>query len=128
MTTYPNDTHASEHFSWREFACKCGKCTLPAHVKKNILKLVPHLEALRKLAGGPLHIFSAYRCPPHNKAVGGAENSQHMLGTATDLGCKTKTPRELANLADSIPAFAQGGVGVYPGFTHVDNRGHKARW
>jgi len=32
-------------------------------------------------------------------------------------------------LAESVPAFAQGGIGVYDrGFLHVDVRDHRARW
>lgn len=127
--TYPNKTHASEHFTWRELACKCGRCTIPARVRVNLATQAAHLELLRAaLGGGPLNVFSAYRCPAHNKAVGGAPQSEHMDGTATDIGSKTHTPAEVAAAAEKIPAFANGGIGRYAGFTHVDSRGYKARW
>ena len=35
--------------------------------------------------GAPIHVTSGYRSPAVNKAVGGARNSQHMLGEAADI-------------------------------------------
>lgn len=126
--TYPNATHASEHFTWRELGCKCGKCRLPDHVKTNLAKLAQGLEQLRSKVGGPLFVHSGYRCPAHNRAVGGAADSQHMRGTAADITAKTLAPATLAAHAEVIPAFANGGLGRYPGFVHVDIRNGKARW
>jgi uncharacterized protein YcbK (DUF882 family) len=42
-------------------------------------------EPLRVLCGYPLICISGYRSPAHNVAVGGAGQSQHMLGKAADL-------------------------------------------
>lgn len=79
---------ASAHFSFREFACKCGgkhsDCVriyiLASHIRR--------LEIYRAKIGRPVVVVSGYRCAPHNKAVGGASSSQHMFGTATDIsGC-----------------------------------------
>jgi uncharacterized protein YcbK (DUF882 family) len=36
------------------------------------------LEEIRTHFDRPIHILSGYRCPAHNKAVGGAPDSQHM--------------------------------------------------
>lgn len=68
------------HFQRREFACPhCGV----ALVRPELLE---RLEVLRAAAGNhPLPIVSGYRCPPHNKAVGGAPDSQHMYAAAADL-------------------------------------------
>ncbi|MFL5764307.1 MAG: D-Ala-D-Ala carboxypeptidase family metallohydrolase [Bacteroidia bacterium] len=43
------------------------------------------LQPLRDALGYPLKINSGYRCPALNKAIGGAKNSQHMLGQAADI-------------------------------------------
>jgi len=52
------------------------------------------LEPIRKELGVPIRILSGYRCPTVNKLVGGAVNSQHMLGQAADtaaVGMDTET-------------------------------------
>ena len=43
------------------------------------------LQPLRNMYGAPIHVTSGYRSPAVNKAVGGARNSQHMLGEAADI-------------------------------------------
>ncbi len=43
------------------------------------------LEPLRQWYGKPIVISSGYRCPALNRAVGGANTSQHMKGEAADL-------------------------------------------
>lgn len=125
---YPNATHAAPNFAWDELSCKCGCGTLPLSVKRNLQRLAPALQALRD-AAGPLFVTSAYRCPRHNTAVGGAKDSQHTFGLAADVVSRTKSPAELADLADKIPAFHKGGIGRYVSWTHVDVRPNgPARW
>jgi len=43
------------------------------------------LEPLRLEINKPIVLSSGYRCPELNKAIGGVENSQHMLGQAVDF-------------------------------------------
>jgi len=44
------------------------------------------LEGIRQLCGGhPVLISSGFRCGDLNEAVGGAENSAHLLGCAADF-------------------------------------------
>lgn len=75
----------SDHFSAREFACKCdGKYQDCARVAVTRWQLRA-LEQLRTAAGRPLPIVSGYRCTQHNRAVGGAPNSQHRNGSACDV-------------------------------------------
>lgn len=112
------------HFKSSEFKCKhCGK--LPAKgISQDLMK---KLELLRtKLGNKPVTVVSGYRCPIHNKAVGGATNSQHLYGTAADIQVAGVSPSKVAAAAESI--FAKGGLGRYKTFTHVDVRGYKARW
>lgn len=120
-------THYTPNFSKREMACKCG-CTTPVGVAVNLAKLARALEELRALAGLPLTITSGYRCPAHNKRIGGAKMSQHTLGIAADIVSKKLTPKELAALANQVPAFINGGIGVYSSWIHVDVREGRARW
>jgi len=49
----------------------------------NLVQFV--LQPMRDKHGSPLLVNSGYRCPEVNKIVGGAQNSQHMLGEAADI-------------------------------------------
>ena len=112
----------SEHFTDTEFKCHCCGSLGPGISKP----LVEKLEALRTQLAMPIFIASGYRCPAHNKAVGGVSNSQHVLGKAVDITVKGLPPGDVANAAETL--FADGGIGRYAGFTHVDVRAGKSRW
>ena len=58
------------HFSPAEFACKCGCGSGMEKMDPTFLRM---LDEARELAGIPFVLASAYRCPKHNKAVGGVE-------------------------------------------------------
>ncbi len=106
-----NNIKLTPHFRLSEFACRCCH-----HVC--IDGRVPILlEGLRAMVGKPIFINSAYRCPSHNKAVGGAKASKHMDGTAIDIRCQGMQPEELARFARKIGFY---GIGIYPGFIHAD--------
>jgi len=114
----------SKNFSRHEFACRC--CDR-AEINQ---RLVDALQELRDLAGLPVRVTSGYRCSEHNRAIGGATRSQHLLGTAADISVRGMTPTEMYLLAEDVEAFRNGGIGVYPdkGFIHVDVRDGRARW
>lgn len=113
----------SEHFNRSELVCKhCGELKISP-------KLLPALEALRVAAGAPVVIHDAYRCEEHNAKVEGVKASQHVLGNAADLHIPGKSLKEMYELAEGVPDFANGGIGLYDsGFIHVDVRQGKARW
>lgn len=76
---------ASAHFSFTEFRCKCGgRFTSCARiwVKRD---LIIALEKYRKELKAGVSIVSGCRCPGHNKYVGGAIASRHMVGDAADF-------------------------------------------
>lgn len=111
---------ASAHFTDAELACKCCKANLCTDM------LVNALETLRADLGVPVIVTSGYRCPDHNKAVGGEPNSQHVRGMAADVTVKGMTPDEVYEVARKIPAF--GGFGLASTFLHLDVRTTVARW
>ena len=98
----------SQHFTLGEL-CKTSVKTadgnIPSHVHiENLKRLCGWLEMLRdewneryagsKMADGrwkmgddPIIINSGYRSPAVNKAVGGAQNSNHLTGCAADIRC-----------------------------------------
>lgn len=125
---YPTKTHLSPNFKKVEFNCACG-CAMPYDVELRLADLCEHLEKLRAAVGQPLRINSGYRCPAHNKRVGGAPKSQHCLGIAADVSCLKVTAQLVYLAAESIPAFHAGGIGLYEAWVHVDIRKDgPARW
>ena len=113
------------NFSYVEFDCKCGdsKCvnTLIS------VDLAGCLDKLRDKVGQPLTLNCAYRCPRHNRVVGGAWHSQHPLGTAADV----RLPHNMTveKLAEAAEAAGFQGIGTYNSFVHVDTRiTGPARW
>ena len=114
----------TDNFSRDEFACKCcNECLLD-------VRLLMALERLRKLIGNkPIHVNSGYRCINHNRNVGGASSSKHLLGQAVDIRVDEMGSDELVSFAEKIPLFRDGGIGIYDTFVHVDVRDDgSARW
>nr|WP_319800497.1 D-Ala-D-Ala carboxypeptidase family metallohydrolase [Pararhodobacter zhoushanensis] len=69
--------------------------------------------------GKPLIVRSGYRSPSHNRAVGGAPASKHMLGTAFDIAMANHDPVTFEAAARAVGFL---GFGTYPrsGFMHID--------
>ncbi len=74
----------SAHFSITEMRCKCGE----SHDTKVDTVLIDKLEKLRAALGcSKIIVNSGYRCPAHDKNVGGSGSGQHTKGTAADIVC-----------------------------------------
>ena len=118
----------SRNFSRSEFACKGTNCC--GHSAPIQPELISALQALRDQLNLPLSITSCFRCNRHNESVGGATRSFHTLGMAADVACPDGlTAEDLAQAAEAIAAFQQGGIGIYPSWVHLDVRTTgKARW
>ena len=79
---YNSRVQLSQNFVVSEFRCKCGK----THDTILDSTLVSKLQSLVNVLGATKAIItSGYRCPAHDKAVGGAGNGQHTKGTAADV-------------------------------------------
>jgi uncharacterized protein YcbK (DUF882 family) len=116
--------HVSEHFLYSDFICPC--C--------DMLKIVPgfykHVACLEKIMTEydcGFTVTSAYRCPEHNKRVGGAPKSWHML-FATDLVPELKTMDELKKLFIGAEKAGFRGLGLYDTHIHVDMRPGVTKW
>lgn len=120
---------ASKNFNYHEFDCKDDARTpVPSEYLENVKKIVEIiLQPLRDFLGEAVHVGSGYRTVSHNKACGGVKNSQHLIALAADITVKSKTPKQLAAIIEK--KFNPKGMGIYPGFVHVDIRkGKRARW
>lgn len=116
----------SAHFKLEEWRCNDGQ-DVPVQYYGNLQRLMDKLEVLRKEVGNrPITIVSGYRTPAYNAKVDGAKQSQHMVATAADIRVSGMAASEVYKIADKV--FADGGVGKYSTFTHVDVRGRRARW
>lgn len=120
----------TKNFDITEFSCNDGT-PVPSEYLPNVKKLAEQLQILRDELNEPIHINSAYRHKEYNKKIGGEKNSQHLLAKAADITVKSKTPKQLSELIEKMISDGKlkfGGMGIYPGFVHVDIRTQKARW
>jgi len=89
----PRAYRLTDHFSLDEFMCPCCE-------RVEIAYVIPFLlERIRLWIGEPLYITSAFRCPEHNREVGGAPDSLHLEGRAVDIISASTSSKELAELA-----------------------------
>ena len=105
----------STHFARREFACACG-CGFDT-IDAETLRI---LEAVREHFGRPLIVTSGARCRDYNASVGGARQSQHLVGRAADIKVKDHPAMIVADFIEE--RFPDASVGRYLTFTHVDTR------
>lgn len=124
------------NFHSDEWKCKDKNQTpVPDEFECNVQAIAAQLQILRddinknRPAGAPadvvltLPINSGYRTPEYNKAIGGAKNSAHLKAMAADITQKYMTPKQLkARIESLIKAgkMSDGGIGLYPGFVHLD--------
>lgn len=125
--TKGDKTKLSENFKVSEFACHGSGCC--STVKIDSL-LVDYLQKIRNHFGKSVRISSGYRCPTHNRSIGGATASRHASGQAADIVISGVTPAEVAKYAESIGIK---GIGLYETandgyFVHIDTRTYKSFW
>lgn len=120
-------TKLSNNFNVSEFACHGNGCCSTVMIDE---KLVVYLQKIRDHFGKAVTITSAYRCPVHNRNVGGATGSRHAKGQAADIVVDGVAPAKVAAYAESIGVK---GIGLYETakdgyFTHIDTRTTKSFW
>lgn len=116
------------NFTWAEFTKNLTRIPQNENIVNNIYRLAEHLEVVRsRFDGAAIIINSAYRPPFVNRAVGGAENSQHLYGTAADIVVSGINPHEVYKRLNTWHG-SKGGLGDGASFTHIDLRGYRARF
>lgn len=133
----PPDRLISTHFALSEFHSHDGSAYPEEWVGERLGLLCASLEVLRtELGDRPITIVSGYRSPAWNRRVGGAAMSRHLFGDAVDIAVDRLDPGEVYRVALALHQAGRvrwGGIGVYPGWVHLDLRpapadGHLARW
>lgn len=97
----------------------------------NIVPTIRVLDQLRDMLGAAIIITSCYRSPEYNATIpGSAKNSYHSQFMAADFHCKRGSPALWSETLKRLrnEGLFDGGIGVYPGFVHVDTRGRNATW
>lgn len=122
--SYSDNTQLSAHFNAKEFRCKCGK----VHAFSISNELVNKLEKLyTALNCSKIIVTSGYRCPTHDKNVGGSGTGQHTLGNAADICCYGQDGQPISSKIVCQKAQDIGFTGIanitaaYI-YTHVDVR------
>lgn len=112
--------YKSKYFLDKEFVCKCGCGTGGINPA-----LLPILDDVREKFGVTV-VNSGVRCAEHNKNVGGAPKSQHVLKNAADIKVQGVKPKVIYDYLNK--KYESIGLGLYDSFVHVDVRGTRARW
>lgn len=116
------DFRLGENFTLVEFASRDGADEVFNHPA-----LVVLVENVREHFGKPVTINSGYRSAAHNRRIGGARSSRHVMGLAADIVVDkgAVAPKKVAEYIETLGA---GGIGRYNTFTHVDVQGKNRRW
>lgn len=109
--------YTPQYFTLDEFKCNC------CHKGGITTVLLTMLDDARGYADVPFHITSAYRCPSHNKNVGGKENSAHTFGLAVDISVPNSHMRMWILFGLIMAGFTRIGIGDT--FIHADIDGTK---
>ena len=102
----------TDHFSKKEFDCKCGCNTGPIN-----MILVEKLELARMEFGRGMRINSGIRCLHHNRKIGSKDTSSHIKCVAADVSCTNMEDR-LKLMTILLKYFTR--LGINKKFIHVD--------
>ncbi|MEM9771668.1 MAG: D-Ala-D-Ala carboxypeptidase family metallohydrolase [Cyanobacteria bacterium P01_D01_bin.73] len=114
------------HFTWAEATKGGSRIPVNANISRSIVKMAQRMEEVRSKVGNrSISVTSWYRPPAVNRAVGGASRSTHLSGHGVDFNVSGLSPRSVQRILDP---WWNGGLGYGRTFTHIDNRGYRARW
>lgn len=130
----------TKNFNLTELACHDGT-GVPWDLVDNAIELCVNLQVLRDDFNAdrkpgqpeiPVILSCGYRNPTYNaKTPGAVPESEHCDAQAGDIKVPGFTPKQVAARIEKLIAakkMKQGGIGIYPTFTHYDTRGTRARW
>ena len=131
------DSLALNHFSgsevtrlFRNLRSGVRNSPPPRSLWSNIVPMLVLLNNFRQGIGKSIVLYSTYRSPEYNRAVGGARKSQHLKNSAIDFASPHISPQAIYNRLLKIRTAQgfRGGLKKYSTFVHIDNRGINANW
>ncbi|MGF1534925.1 MAG: D-Ala-D-Ala carboxypeptidase family metallohydrolase [Elainellaceae cyanobacterium] len=116
------------NFTWAEVTKNGQRMPQTKSIVGEVLRIAHTIQDIRDMFGDrPVTITSWYRDPVSNRRVGGARQSRHLTGGAVDFKISGVSPAEVQRRLDSWWG-SRGGLASASTFTHIDNRGYRARW
>ncbi len=112
----------SDHFSIRDFYCRCGKCD---HAYKISLGLVGGLEFLRYKLKNRVYIVKGYVCPEAAEQLRESKRTFHTFGIAAEITVENKSAKDVFLAAETVPEFRGVGLNLKDNTVHVDTRKEK---
>lgn len=128
---YITDGRLVKNFSLAEMTNKQAKDEIKLVLTPEVVEHARMMQELRDWWGGPLNVSSWYRTPTFNKSCGGASNSAHLDGLATDVcNIDTTNAKTVQSFTVAWQAICSahgkiGGVEVYPWGMHFDSHSDK---
>lgn len=125
---YITDGRLVKNFTLSEMTNKQAKDEVKLILTPEVIEHAQMMQELRDWCGKSLSVSSWYRTPTFNKSCGGASNSAHLDGRATDIN---NIPQSQYN--DFVTAWQTicavrgkiGGCELYPTFMHFDSHSDK---
>jgi uncharacterized protein YcbK (DUF882 family) len=84
--------------------------------------LISVLQIIRDYVKLPIVVNSGYRCPEHNKRVGGVANSQHIFGKAADIYVEGWSNEQLLNVIRALTVAKK----IYVGYAYIIKNSNRA--
>ena len=109
----------SEHFSRKDFECRCGACKSSLRIS---LGLVGGLELLRSITQKRINILKGYECPKSSEQHGKVKRNYHTMGLAVDIAIPGLSPQEIFLAAEQVPEFKGIGMNLDKDFVRIDTR------
>ena len=114
----------SDHFSKRDFVCKCGNCESSVKIS---LGLIGGLELLRSKTRNRINIVKGFVCQDAAEKSGQVKRNHHTLGIAAEITVDNMKPKDVFLLAEEVPEFMGIGLDLTHNVLHVDTRKGKDR-